>query len=324
MRGVGGFRVLAVAYGLGVVLIAPQWLAADGVPVRTPLVKLPAAEVPATPTPAPAVPSVPSVPSVPAAAQPVQTSAPKPAAPAAPQPAPVEEQQPSEAPAPAAPAARAEPAAPPTDGAIVVAQEDPDDASGGAVDASGDDSADATLAQNDGAKKKKKTDERGDEPVASTAASQTVRITDFKFTPSTVTVNVGDTVTWVNDGPTLHTATAEDGSFDTGNLDDGESGSATFNTPGTISYICTPHPFMKGKVVVRAAANDDTDTGGATNGEAPSDTSPAAADTAEVDRGSTAGLAATGTETALIALLGLLTLGVGVLLRRRERAHWHI
>ena len=56
----------------------------------------------------------------------------------------------------------------------------------------------------------------------------------------------GDTVTWSNNGPTGHSATANDGSFDTGILQKGSSGSHTFSQAGTFSYICTPHPFMKG------------------------------------------------------------------------------
>jgi LPXTG-motif cell wall-anchored protein len=154
------------------------------------------------------------------------------------------------------------------------------------------------------------------QPVAKAAASGSVTITDFEFTPATITVNEGDTVTWTNKGPTLHTATAEDGSFDTGNLDKGESGSATFTSAGTISYICTPHPFMTGEVVVRAAAAGDDDSG-STGGD--DDTSggaeTAADDGASGDDGS--GLPATGAETLIIALLGLATLGAGLLLRRR-------
>ena len=112
------------------------------------------------------------------------------------------------------------------------------------------------------AAKSAKEEPRADEPVAKVASSASVTISDFKFTPSTVTVNVGDTITWTNDGPTVHSATAKDGSFDTGLLDKGKSGSATFDKAGTIAYICTPHPFMKGTVVVQAASADAPDTSG--------------------------------------------------------------
>lgn len=152
-------------------------------------------------------------------------------------------------------------------------------------------------------------------PVAKASASGSVTITDFEFTPATITVNEGDTVTWTNKGPTLHTATAEDGSFDTGNLDKGEKGSATFTSAGTIPYICTPHPFMKGKVVVKAAAARDDDSG---SGD---ETGDGATGTAGDDDSGSGddddGLPATGFETLLIALLGLATLGAGLVLRRR-------
>ena len=171
---------------------------------------------------------------------------------------------------------------------------------------------------------RKKRQRREQEPVAKTAASASVTITDYKFTPDTVTVNEGDTVTWTNEGPTVHTATAEDGSFDTGTLNKGESGSATFTSAGTINYICSPHPYMKGKVIVQAAnagSGDGTGTGsdGGTDDTTSTDTddgSAVAGDEASSD--GTSGLANTGFEVLSIALLGVATLGLGLLLRRRN------
>ena len=97
---------------------------------------------------------------------------------------------------------------------------------------------------------------------AKAAASTGVTIKDFDFGPASVTINVGDTVTWTNQGPTGHTATANDGAFDTGLLDAGQSGSHTFDTAGTFAYICTPHPNMKGTVVVQGASQGSGDTNG--------------------------------------------------------------
>lgn len=77
-----------------------------------------------------------------------------------------------------------------------------------------------------------------------------VDIADFKFKPPSVTVQVGGTVTWANSDSALHTATL-DGTFDTGNLEQGDSEQATFEEPGTYDYICDLHPFMKGTVVVQ-------------------------------------------------------------------------
>jgi LPXTG-motif cell wall-anchored protein len=243
MASVRGFRLLALAYAIAALMIAPSWLAADE---QVPAVPEPAAEEPVAP--APEVP--PGVPEPPA----------------------------EDSPAP-------EPA-------VTVADEPTEPAV--------DEEEQRPRAQK--------------EPVARTAASGSVTITDFEFSPATITVNEGDTVTWTNQGPTPHTATAEDGSFDTGNLNKGQSGSATFTSAGTIAYICTPHPFMTGKVIVNAAAAADDDSG-ATDG-ADDDTSGGAETAADTgDDGS--GLPATGAETLIIALLGLATLGAGLLLRRR-------
>src|SRR5215212_9979894 len=90
-------------------------------------------------------------------------------------------------------------------------------------------------------------------PKAIAAASGSVTISDFSFSPGTITINQGDTVTWVNNGPTPHSATSSSGAFDTGIFQKGQSRSHTFTEAGTFAYICTPHPFMKGTVVVQGA-----------------------------------------------------------------------
>lgn len=81
-----------------------------------------------------------------------------------------------------------------------------------------------------------------------------VTIADFHFTPPTTTVHVGDTITWTNDGPSSHTATAKGGSFNTGTLSKGQSALHTFTRAGTYAYVCTIHPFMHGMITVLAAA----------------------------------------------------------------------
>ena len=101
----------------------------------------------------------------------------------------------------------------------------------------------------------------GDAPRATAAADTGVTISDFQFAPTSVTIDVGDTVTWTNDGPTPHSATADDGGFDTGIFDAGQSRSETFDQAGTFAYFCTPHPNMRGTITVRAAS-----TGGGGNG----------------------------------------------------------
>lgn len=99
------------------------------------------------------------------------------------------------------------------------------------------------------------------------AADTTIQVADFAFPPTT-TVQVGDTVTWNNTSGVAHTATADGGSFDTGNIADGASGSVTFSAAGTFPYHCAIHASMVGSIVVEAAGGDGTAT------PAPTDTAP--------------------------------------------------
>lgn len=86
------------------------------------------------------------------------------------------------------------------------------------------------------------------------ARDRTVRIVDFAYTPRTISIVVGDRVTWANRDAVEHTATARNGSFDTGLLDEGEARTVRFTQVGRYRYVCTPHPSMTGTVVVRAAS----------------------------------------------------------------------
>jgi plastocyanin len=85
------------------------------------------------------------------------------------------------------------------------------------------------------------------------AADQTVAMTGSTFSPASVTVRVGDTVTWVNQDPLDHDATATDGSWATPTFGQGGSGAVTFQATGTFPYYCTIHPDMTGTVAVQAA-----------------------------------------------------------------------
>jgi plastocyanin len=89
-----------------------------------------------------------------------------------------------------------------------------------------------------------------DEPQAPVGATGEVTIASFAFAPQIVEITVGGTVTWTNTDGSSHTATAEDGSWDTGNIDAGASVSLTFETPGTYTYLCAYHPTMTGVVIV--------------------------------------------------------------------------
>jgi plastocyanin len=70
------------------------------------------------------------------------------------------------------------------------------------------------------------------------------------YEPKTVTIKVGDTVTWVNQDSPQHDAVADNGEFDSGLFDQGETFSFTFTAAGTYPYHCSIHPGMEGTVVV--------------------------------------------------------------------------
>ena len=80
-----------------------------------------------------------------------------------------------------------------------------------------------------------------------------VTIADFQFTPASMQVVQGTTVTWTNTGPSTHTTTSDSGAWDSGALAPGKSFSFKFNTPGTFAFHCSIHPNMKGTITVIAA-----------------------------------------------------------------------
>ena len=86
------------------------------------------------------------------------------------------------------------------------------------------------------------------------AADRDVAIVGFAFSPAALTVAAGDTVIWTNKDGVAHTATADDGSFDTGSIAGGNSTSVTFATTGTFAYHCTIHSSMTATIVVQDAA----------------------------------------------------------------------
>jgi plastocyanin len=154
-------------------------------------------------------------------------------------------------------------------------------------------------------------------PKARAAAPGSVTIKDFSFSPASITVNVGEAVTWTNSGPTAHSATATDGSFDTGVFPKGQSRSHTFQEAGTFSYICTPHPQMKGTVRVLAASSGGgggSGGGGDSGGGTASGSSDTSGSTAT---GSGAALPNSGADAGALALLGLLLIALGAATRRR-------
>ena len=86
---------------------------------------------------------------------------------------------------------------------------------------------------------------------AAAAATHTVVMEGVAFVPQTVTVKQGDTVVWVNKDPFAHTATAQDRSFDSREIAADKTWKYTVRKKGTIPYVCTLHPTMKGTLVVK-------------------------------------------------------------------------
>lgn len=88
-------------------------------------------------------------------------------------------------------------------------------------------------------------------PSESAGVQNTVKIASFAFTPATITVPVGTTVTWTNEDTASHTITADDGTtFNSGNIAKGGTFSFTFTTAGTFPYHCAVHPSMTATVIV--------------------------------------------------------------------------
>jgi plastocyanin len=77
-----------------------------------------------------------------------------------------------------------------------------------------------------------------------------VSIGDNFFEPADAAIEPGDTVTWTNNGTVPHTVTAENGLFDSGVLDPGESYTVDFDGQGRVTYYCTIHPEMRGSLTV--------------------------------------------------------------------------
>jgi plastocyanin len=98
------------------------------------------------------------------------------------------------------------------------------------------------------------------------------------YKPKDVTVEVGATVTWVNNGAQTHTVTDGDGAFDSGDLAPGDKFTFTFKKAGVFHYHCEPHPWMEGTVSVhepgKAPPKDTHEDSGDGSSSAPPPSSP--------------------------------------------------
>lgn len=159
------------------------------------------------------------------------------------------------------------------------------------------------------------------------AGSASVSARDNLFAPPSLTIDVGDTVTWSNDGDNAHTVTANGGGFDSGNLDPGQSFSHSFSEPGTFPYYCQYHRSagMTGTIKVLASSSGGGGGGAGASGGAATGTTPtgpgseSAAGASPGAAGSATQLPSTGLPLLPLAATGLALLALGALLRRRAR-----
>jgi plastocyanin len=93
----------------------------------------------------------------------------------------------------------------------------------------------------------------GEAVIQAAASPATVNIDNFAFAPATLTVTAGTTVTWKNEDDSPHRIGDKNGTFKSAALDTDDTFSHTFAAPGEYPYICTIHPYMAGKIVVKPA-----------------------------------------------------------------------
>jgi plastocyanin len=85
-----------------------------------------------------------------------------------------------------------------------------------------------------------------------------VTLSGLAFSPKSLTVTAGTTVTWTNKEAITHTVTSDAVLFDSGDLTNGQTYQYTFSTVGTFAYHCKYHSGMTGTIVVTAATSGTT------------------------------------------------------------------
>lgn len=92
-------------------------------------------------------------------------------------------------------------------------------------------------------------------PVHAQAQLQaSVTMTNFMYDPEPLNIAPGTVVTWTNEDTARHSATDDNGAFDTQLIAKGQSASIEFDYPGTYTYTCVIHPFMHGTINVSGGA----------------------------------------------------------------------
>lgn len=88
-------------------------------------------------------------------------------------------------------------------------------------------------------------------PAKEAASATEVAVKDNSFAPASLKVKVGETITFKNSGAIAHTVTAGDGAdFDSGTLEPGATFEVKTSKAGSISYLCSFHPGMRGSIEV--------------------------------------------------------------------------
>jgi plastocyanin len=94
----------------------------------------------------------------------------------------------------------------------------------------------------------------GDAAVQAGAQAVAIQIDNFHYTPPSLVVAPGTTVTWTNADDSPHTVREKDGKFKSAALDTDDTFSQTFAAPGEYEYFCSIHPYMTGEIVVKPAS----------------------------------------------------------------------
>jgi plastocyanin len=91
-----------------------------------------------------------------------------------------------------------------------------------------------------------------------TSQSSSVTIQNMAFTPSTLHIPGGTTVTWINKDNIAHEVVSDTGLFDSGILASGDSFNYTFNQQGDYAYHCSIHPSMVGIIIVSSSSSSSS------------------------------------------------------------------